>query len=311
MKMIRYERDTDGFHGVYYPNEEKPSHKGMIVMLGDDSEDHLVKCGARYFHDLSCNVMALSAGKKDYGYHSWPLEEIVRAIEVMKQEGNDAFGIVGISTTGMIALTAASLIPDLTLTIAMSASDFVMQGFIRDGKDGAQERPAEGESTLTWANVGLPYLPYAFAHPDYWQVLKQEARDTGNMAAARILFDESEFRCPLREEMMIKVEDIKGHVMLIGAEDDALWDTCRYSRRILKRLQARKHECTVEALLYEHGTHFVIPQGMMKYVLPVGADLLLPKLFPAAKGHTKEIRRNRRLIDQAVQKAVAAWGEQA
>jgi hypothetical protein len=163
MKMIRYERDTDGFHGVYYPNEKKPSHKGMIVMLGDDSEDHLVKCGARYFHDLSCNVMALSAGKKDYGYHSYRLECVENAISVMRACGNTAFGIAGLSTTGMIALCAASLIPDLTLTIAMTASDFVMQGFLRDGLDGCGERPAEGESTLTWRHEALPYLPYAYS----------------------------------------------------------------------------------------------------------------------------------------------------
>ena len=307
MKMIRYERDTDGFHGVYYPNEKKPSHKGMIVMLGDDSEDHLVKCGARYFHDLSCNVMALSAGKKDYGYHSWPLEEITRAINVMKQAGNDAFGIAGISTTGMIALTAASLIPDLTLTIAMSASDFVMQGFIRDGKDGAQERPTEGESTLTWGNVGLPYLPYAFAHPDYWQVLKQEARDTGNMAAARILFDESEFRCPLREEMMIRIEDIKGHVMLIGAEDDALWDTCRYIDRMTERIKAAPHTCRVTKLTYEYGSHFVFPQSMLETVLPFGSSFLLRFTFRTLKEHPQACKQTRIDIDRRLRKIIQGW----
>ena len=306
MKKIRYEVQTDGFHGVYYPHQN-PSRKGMIIMFGDDCEDHLAKCGASYFQDLGCNVMALSAAKKDYGYHSWPLENIEKAIGVMREKGNDAFGIAGISTTGMIALAAASLIPDLTLTIAMSASDFVMQGFFRDGLDGCDERPADGESTLTWRGEGLPYLPYAWKHPQYWQMLKQEAADTHNIAAARNMFNESENRCPLTEEMTIKTENIKGHLILIGAEDDALWDTCRYSRRILQRLQEREHECTVEAVLSEHGTHFVIPEGMMKKLLPFGVDFLLPKLFPAAGGYTGECRKTRENIDAAVRKAVSVW----
>lgn len=306
MKKIRYEISSGGFHGVYYPHQN-PSRKGMIIMFGDDCEDHLAKCGASHFQDLGCNVMALSAARKDYGYHSWPLENIEKAISVMKEKGNEVFGIAGISTTGMIALTAASLIPDLTLTIAMSASDFVMQGFIRDGLDGCDERPAEGESALTWRGEGLPYLPYAWSHPEYWQMLKQEAADTHNMAAARNLFDESENRFPMTEEITIKTENIRGRLLLIGAEDDSLWDTCRCSRRILQRLQEREHECTVEPLLFEHGTHFVIPERMMKKLLPFGVDFLLPKLFSAAKGYTGECRKTREEIDAAVAKAVQMW----
>lgn len=306
MKKIRYEIPSGGFHGVYYPHQV-PSRRGMIIMFGDDCEDHLAKCAASYFQDLGCNVMALSAARKDYGYHSWPLENIEKAISVMKEKGNEVFGIAGISTTGMIALTAASLIPDLTLTIAMSASDFVMQGFIRDGLDGCDERPADGESTLTWRGEGLPYLPYAWRHPEYWQMLKQEAADTHNMAAARNLFDESENRFPVTEDITIKTENIKGRLLLIGAEDDALWDTCRCSRRILQRLQEREHECTVEPLLFEHGTHFVIPERMMKKLLPFGVDFLLPKLFSAAKGYTGECRKTREEIDAAVAKAVLMW----
>ncbi len=304
MKMKRYEYETDGFHGVYYPRPEG-SKKAMIIMFGDDSEDYLARTAARYFQSLGCNVMAMSSRKKDYGYHSYRLECVENAIDVMRACGNTCFGIAGLSTTGMIALAAASLIPDLTLTIAMTASDFVMQGFLRDGLDGCGERPAEGESTLTWRHEQLPYLPYAYAHPDYWQMLKQEAENTHNMAAARNMFDESENRCPLREEMMIKVENAKGHVLMIGAEDDALWDTCRYIRRVEERLKTREHSCVFEPLTFAHGTHFILPETMMKMLLPAGVDFLLAKCFPAAKGYTDECRKAREEVDAAIRRTVA------
>ncbi len=42
------------------------------------------------------------------------------------------------------------------------------------------------------------------------------------------MFDESEKLHPLQENEMIKVENIKGTIVLVGAEDDVLWDTCKY-----------------------------------------------------------------------------------
>ena len=51
----------------------------------------------------------------------------------------------------------------------MSPSDFIMEGFYRDGKDGMTERPGDGESTVSWEGKPLPYLPFAYRHPEYWQ----------------------------------------------------------------------------------------------------------------------------------------------
>ena len=42
------------------------------------------------------------------------------------------------------------------------------------------------------------------------------------------MFDESERRQPIQEKERIKVENNRGKITFIGAEDDVLWDTCRY-----------------------------------------------------------------------------------
>ena len=49
----------------------------------------------------------------------------------------------------------------------------------------------------------------------------------------------------------------------VGAEDDVLWDTCRYIRRMEERLSRHPHDCAWEALLYRHGTHFAFPDSML------------------------------------------------
>ena len=68
------------------------------------------------------------------------------------------------------------------------------------------------------------------------------------MVVSRPMYDESEEKHPLREEEFIKVENIRGHIIFGGAEDDVLWDTCKYIRRMMKRLDAKEHSCTFEAV---------------------------------------------------------------
>lgn len=57
----------------------------------------------------------------------------------------------------MLALVAASYFSDITLTVAMTPSDFVWQGFMQGNKDGCKEWPIEGESTLSWHGKPLDY----------------------------------------------------------------------------------------------------------------------------------------------------------
>ena len=306
MKKQHFEVNTDGFHGTWFPNPNG-SDKGIILMLGDSSNDYMARCGAKWLQKEGCHVMGMSPDEKDYGHHNYPLDRLEKAVAVMKADGCKKIGAVGASTTGMLALVAASYLPEISLTVAISPSDFVMQGFYRDGKDGATERPADGESSLSYRGEPLPYLPYAYPHPEYWQKLMEEAKAGGDKVASRKMFDESERIHPLQEEERIKIERAKGTVICIGAEDDVLWDTCRYIRRMEERLTALPHECRFEAWLYEHGTHFAFPESMLKMMLPVGSKLLVSLMFRAGKQYPEECRQTRIDIDRRLKAALEAW----
>lgn len=302
----RLEPEKDGFHGVYWENKRAVT-AAMIVMLGDDTEDAMAKGGAKWLSSLGLNIMTMSPAKKDYGHHNYPLERIERAIEWMRARGNVKFGVAGASTTGMLALAAASYFPDLTLTLAFTPSDFVWEGFMQGNKDGCREWPVDGESTLSYRGEPLPYMPFIYRHPQYWQTIRAESKATKNMIASRKIFDDSEKAGLIPENAFIKVENIKGKLLLAGAEDDALWDTVRYIRRIEARLQERPHECGCEALIYEHGTHFIFPQSMMETILPVGSGLFVKYAFSAAKRYPRECRETREDIDKKVRAAVDEW----
>lgn len=305
MEKQYFSPERDGFYGVYYPNPV-PSDKAMIAMLGDSSDDHMTKSGVKWLHRHGCNVMAMSPDKKDYGHHDYPLERFGRAIEVLKAQGNRKIGIVGASTTGMVALAAASLFSDITLTIAVSPPDFIMEGFHQGNKDGAKEWPSDG-SSLSWQGQPLPYLPYAYRHPEYWQRTMEESRAGGDKIASRTMFEKSEQLHPVREEEKIKVENIKGKVIFVGAADDVLWDTCKYIRRMMKRLDTVPHDCMAEVLLYEHGTHFAFPRSMLTTMLPVGSGLLIRLMFKAGREYPKECKQTRLDIDEKLSRYIEEW----
>ena len=116
MQKKHFEMETDGFYGTYWKCKSD-SDCAMIAMIGDDSEDYLARTSVKWLHKLGVNVMTMSPAKKDYGHHNYPLERIQKAIRWLKAHGNQKIGIVGASTTGTLALTAASYFKDLTLTI--------------------------------------------------------------------------------------------------------------------------------------------------------------------------------------------------
>ena len=305
MKFEKFSAEKDGFYGAYFPCRKK-SERCVILMAGDNVDDYMAKKGAAWLNDHDINCMNMAPAKNDYSHHNYPLERFERALEVIQARGNTKFGIAGASTTAMLALTAASYFPEFTLTIAMSPSDFVMEGFYRDGKDGAEERPGDDESSISRQGKGLPYLPYAYRHPQYWQKIAEEGKRTGNRIASRDMFEESERLHPLQEEELIKVERIKGHLILIGAEDDVLWNTAKYIRRMAERLESHAHDCTYEALVYEKGTHYVFPESFMKKMIPF-TDLLPKLMFVSGRKYPEECRITRTDIDKHVNNAFISW----
>lgn len=209
-----------------------------------------------------------------------PLERIETAIEWLMTHGNRKVGIMGMSTAGMEALVAASYFPDITLTFGLTASDFVWQGFEQGKKDGCKEWPVPDVSTLSYRGKPLPYMPFIYEHPTYWKKVEEE---------------------------MIKIENIKGKLILLGADDDSFWEAGKYVRRMEQRLKEHMHECEYEAVVYQYGTHFVLPESMLKMALPVGLKFVMRFIFRSAKEHPDECEATRKDVDRRLSSALHEW----
>ncbi|OUM61306.1 hypothetical protein PIROE2DRAFT_62591 [Piromyces sp. E2] len=254
---------------------------------------------------MGVSALVVSPNKEMKGLHSWPLEHIENAIHYLKDNGYTKIGIYGISAGSNMALNAASRIEDITLTIALTPIDYVMWGFIVNGK---KERPAMGESAFTWRNEPVPYVPPPCDHPEYFEMAEKEMKRRGDKVAAKDLFDAAEEKHPVEESEFIKVENIRGRLLMAGSKDDVLWDTCRGIQRMKQRLEKANAECIVETYTYEHCTHFIFPESMIKSVIPVSLfNFLLPKIFKEAKGYVKECQESRIDLDQRIQAMIKEW----
>lgn len=267
----------------------------------------MAKCGAKWLHKNGVNALCVSPGRKNYSHVNNPLERIEIAIAWLKSHGNRKIGIMGMSTAGMDSLVAASYFSDITLTFGLTASDFVWQGFEQGNKDGCKEWPIPGASTLSWRGEPLAYMPFVYEHPVYWQKIEEETKDSGDIERSTCLFIDSEKAREHTEEEMIKVENIKGKLFLIGADDDSFWEAGKYIRRMDQRLKERPHTCEYVPLVYEHGTHFVLPESMLRMALPVGLKFVMKFIFKAAKDYPNECEATRKDIDRRLSAALKEW----
>lgn len=306
MKKQFFTNEKDGFYGTYYENP-KGANCAMIGLFGDDPNDFMAKCGAKWLHKNGVNVMCMSPDVKNYSHVNFPLERIETAIKWLKSHGNKKIGIMGMSTAGMDSLVAASYFPDITLTFGLTPSDFVWQGFEQGEKDGCKEWPIPDASTLSWQGKPLAYMPFVYAHPEYYHKIEEETKGSGDITRSTHLFIDSEKAREHTEEEMIKVEKIKGKLIMVGADDDSFWEAGKYVRRMDKRLKERPHDCDYEALTYKHGTHFVLPESMLRKALPIGLKFVLKFVFKAAKDYPKECEQTRKDIDRRLSAALKQW----
>lgn len=74
-----------------------------------------------------------------------------------------------------------------------------------------------------------------------------------------------------------------------------------------QRLKHRPHVCDYEAVAYTYGTHFVLPESMLRIALPIGLKFVMRHLFRSAKEHPNECEATRKDIDKRLSAALREW----
>ena len=62
--------------------------------------------------------------------------------------------------------------------------------------------------------------------------------------------------------------------------------------------------------VYEHGTHFVLPESLLRMALPVGLKFVLRFIFRAAKEYPDACEATRKDIDRKLSAELKEWREE-
>ncbi len=171
-----------------------------------------------------------------------PLETFTTALDELAAEC-DRLAMVGTSFGAEAALLVGTRDPRVTAVVACAPSSHVWAG-VDDGRQ---------TSHWTWEGEPLPFVPF-----------DEEWAPDSDPPAYRGLYETSLRAAP--EEATIPVELITGAVVLVAGEDDQVWPSVTFARRIEERRR-------------EHGlmAHVVVGRG-------AGHRVVLPGETPAARG---------------------------
>lgn len=306
MQTIHTDYEKDGFDGWFYPIEL--SDCCIIILAGSKGNDMANKALAKWINKNGCCTLGLGkwqdANKND-GIYEWPLDYFGKALDWLKKKGIRKFGLYGISMGGNMALTAASIYSDFSLTIASEALDIVMEGFMEGKKDGMSEW-CTGTSSYTFQGKSLPYLSYHLTEHEYDHLIKKSTKDRHEISSIQ-LYEQVE-KQEISEEYFIPIERIQGKLLIVAAADDSMWLSEKYAERMKRRLETHSHMSNADVVVYPYGTHLLIPYKAGK-IGPFDIENIIVKLFQSGKKHAKDCKESQKQLDQMLTQTIHQWKE--
>lgn len=268
MRMECFDVGQDGFHGfLHTPAADSDraarfAGKALIVMGGSEGNENIPRdLGARFAHEgvTALGLCYWNAPGLPRELVEVPVESVERAAGLLRSRGFERIGVYGISKGGELALLAASLMPDISCAVALSPLDHVMPGITGSGS--LLSKGVAVRSSWTWRDEPLPCVPGGMCLP-YASIVRRSLR--GRQLDMRFVYER--MLGDATEQSAIKVELIRGPVLLVSPARDSMWPSDEACRRIELRLRAHSHPWEVERLSYGHASHIIVPMdtGMLK-----------------------------------------------
>ena len=255
----RFTLHNDGFHGSYYkPEVDHFPGKVMVIFGGSAGSFTLTEMTAEKFYEAGMNVLA-AAYRDVEGTPSTlsgiPLELITNAVCWCKENVAEKVGVWGISLGGQLALLTGSLYSDLiSCVVAVNPMHFMQQGMTSFKK-----MEFEDCSCFTWQGKNLPYYPISQSDNAFRKQIKADAKKHHELMYLRGFYENAIPQMPENADYIIKVENIKGSVLLLSAGMDCLLPSELICQTVYDRLKKHNFSYPLEHHNYEIASHYLLP----------------------------------------------------
>ncbi|BAP41598.1 palmitoyl-CoA hydrolase [Pseudomonas sp. StFLB209] len=286
--VTRREVREEGLVGTLFLPAGAGPHPAVIVLNGSGggiNEPRAALYASRGYAALALGYFK-APGLSGY-ISNTPLEYFERGLDWLRSEvkpAHDFVALSGQSRGGELVLLLGSLFPDKVSAVI----GYVPSALVHGGQAAAD--PAVGRDGPAWLYQGKPLV-------HLWndnRTANWQARDAGqrNAVSMRTALDDPE----AVERARIKVENIKGPVILLSAGDDAAWPSDLFSRMVSERLEQHHHGWPVQ--------HLDFPQAGHSILLPYIPSTWSNDGNPAANAEANE--QSWQGVRQFLQDAVAA-----
>lgn len=304
--MYKCTLEKEGFLGTFYESEV-PTDKAIILVGGSGEKRDFVEKRATALWKEGFHVLSL-------GYYLWkplspqtvriPVDYVEKAVDFLKHKCPvpiAKIGMTGLSLGAAYTLLCAFYLPDISCVVSVSGFDFVVEGcknmvFLQH------------KSYFSFHGEDVPYEP-AEALSHLGKTLRAWKNDPryGSKAMNRFYYNEC-FR-DRTDVSRIKVENIKGDVLLLAPAYDDTWPSDLAFPRIMKVLDEKPFSYRHECVIYEKASHYLaVPSEAMAQKGKTEEDLqkILARFMTMEAKYPEECKKAR---EESWQKLVSFFRE--
>lgn len=213
-----------------------------------DEGFHVLALGYYLWKPLSAQTVSIPV---DYA------EKAVRFLKNYERLDIRRIGMTGLSLGAVYTLLCASYLPDISCVVSVSGFDFVVEGcknmLFRQHK-----------SYFSYHGEDVPYES-AEALSHLHRTLRELKKDTRYDFKSMNRFYYNECFTDRTDASRIKVENIKGDVLLLAPAYDDTWPSDLAFPRIMNVLEEKKFPYRHECVIYERASHYLaVPSECMR-----------------------------------------------
>lgn len=256
-------------------------HPAIVLLGGSEGGDVMSRAAPEFAAHgyVAASVAYFGAPGLPQTLENIPVETVGNAVQAIASRPDvdpERIAIMGASKGGELALLVASLYPQIHAVVAVVPSPFAWQGIAH----------ALGAPTSSWTYESKP-LPYVAYSAEMGQLFGA-AFTTHAPLDLRKGYEASMRRNGSQvAPAMFRLENIKGPILFIAADDDQIWNSVAQSHMALTYLHEHNHPYADRLIQYPNAGHAFLYSSAKRPLLtaPMGPFTLM--LGGTPSGNTK------------------------